>query len=163
MKYWYQITRKSLYRLSLGLLVPAVMIGAIAMEPKSEPVHAQTANQGRPLQIKSDIQEYDARNQIVTARGNVQMLYAARGIKATAAQAQYFSRERQIVLSGNVYILQAGGNSIRGERVTYLIDQGRFIAQPRQNQQVESIYFVDDANIAPTGNNTPPQTPQLRR
>lgn len=166
MNSWYQNTRNFLHRLGFAVLVPTVVIGgAIAIPHRLDPVIAQTAGQGqgRPLQIKSDIQEYDAKNQIVTARGNVQMVYTARGIQATAAQAQYFSRERQIVLSGNVYILQRGGNSIRGERVTYLIDEGRFIAQPRNNQQVESIYFVNDANNAAPTTNTPPRTPQLRR
>lgn len=158
-----QVTRNTLYRIILAVLVPTAFIGAIAIPPRIESANAQTAGQGKPLQIKSDVQEYDAKNQIVTARGNVQMLYTARGIQATAAQAQYFSRERQIVLSGNVYILQKGGNSIRGERVIYLIDDGRFIAQPRSNQQVESIYFVEDGSVSPSTSNAAPRTPQLRR
>ncbi|MGL6281175.1 MAG: LptA/OstA family protein, partial [Microcoleaceae cyanobacterium] len=34
------------------------------------------------------------------------------------------------------------GNTIRGEVVTYLIDEGRFIALPPGKGQVESIYLV---------------------
>lgn len=48
-------------------------------------------------------------------------------------------------MNGDVYILQQG-NSIRGETVTYLIDEGRFIATPKTNAQVESIYIVSDPN-----------------
>lgn len=85
---------------------------------------------GRAMTVRSDIQEADAQTGIVTARNNVQINYPARSIRATAAQAQYFSRERRIILSGNVFVLQEG-NTIRGETVTYLIDEGRFIALPQ--------------------------------
>jgi lipopolysaccharide export system protein LptA len=159
---WYKFSQSLpdslMRRFSLGLVLPALVFGAIA-SPSLQPATAQNAP-NRALQIKSDIQEYDAKSQVVIARGNVQMFYTARGIQATAAQAQYFSRERQIILRGNVYILQQGGNSIRGEQVTYLIDSGRFIAQPQSGRQVESIYIVDE-----TGNpNAPaPKTPPLKK
>jgi len=91
--------------------------------------------------VRSDIQEADSKTGIVTARGNVQINYPARQIQATAAQAQYFSRERRIILSGDVYVLQQG-NSLRGETITYLIDEGRFIALPNNPGQVESVYLV---------------------
>ncbi len=158
---WYnpQLPQSLMRRLSLALVLPTVVFGAIASPNRLQPATAQTAP-NRSLQIKSDIQEYDAKSQVATARGNVQMFYPARGIQATAAQAQYFSRERQIIFSGNVYILQQGGNSIRGEQVTYLIDSGRFVARPQSGRQVESIYFVNE-----TGNPaTPaPRTPALKR
>lgn len=145
MKSCYKLPKLQMRRLGLAVMIPAALMGAIAVPTSVQTATAQTsAQQGRPLQIKSDIQEYNAKTQVVTARGNVQMLFSARGIQATAAQAQYFSKERQIILTGNVYILQQGGNSIRGEKVTYLIDQGRFVAQPQSGSQVESIYIVND-------------------
>ncbi|HCF28776.1 MAG TPA: OstA family protein [Cyanobacteria bacterium UBA11049] len=147
MKSCYKLPKLQMRRFGLAVMIPAALMGAMAVPTNVQTATAQTsAQQGRPLQIKSDIQEYNAKTQVVTARGNVQMLYSARGIQATAAQAQYFSKERQIVLTGNVYILQQGGNSIRGEKVTYLIDQGRFVAQPQSGSQVESIYIVNDNN-----------------
>jgi lipopolysaccharide export system protein LptA len=97
----------------------------------------------------------------ITARGNVQIDYPARQIQATAAQAQFFNRERRIVLSGNVYVLQ-NGNSMRGENITYLIDEGRFIALPKANKQVESTYIVSDPE-APTSPVTPPVTPPMSK
>jgi lipopolysaccharide export system protein LptA len=53
------------------------------------------------------------------------------------------------------------GNSIRGETVTYLIDEGRFIAQPRNNQQVESIYILSNPDAVTQS--PAPSTPSLRR
>lgn len=116
---------------------------------------------GGPLTLRSDTQEANSQTGVVTARGNVQIYYPARQIQATAAQAQYFSRERRIVLSGNVYILQHG-NSIRGETVTYLIDQGQFIVIPKASQQVESIYIVADPNNSSNQPSTAPATPPLK-
>ena len=116
----------------------------------------------RPLTIRADLQEYNSNTQIATGRGNVQLSYPGRQIQATAAQAQFFNREGRIIRSGGVYILQEGKNSIRGETVTYLINEGRFVATPKSGRQVESIYILDDANI----NNQPPKapsTPRLRR
>lgn len=101
------------------------------------------ATPGRPLTLRSDVQEANSKTGVITARGNVQIYYPARQIQATAAQAQYFSRERRIVLSGNVYVLQQG-NSLKGETITYLIDEGRFVALPQAPKQVEAIYQVQD-------------------
>ncbi len=106
------------------------------------PVNAQTPPKN-PLTVRSDVQEANSETGVVTARGNVQIYYPARKMQATSAQAQYFSRERRLVLTGNVYVLQ-DGNSMRAETMTYLIDEGRFIATPQQTQQVESIYLLED-------------------
>ncbi len=105
----------------------------------ASPSRSQGIN--RSLTVRSDIQEADSKTGIITARGNVQIDYPARQMQATSAQAQYFTKERRIVLSGNVFVLQ-NGNTIRGEVVTYLIDEGRFIALPPGKGQVESIYLV---------------------
>ncbi|MFQ4145002.1 LptA/OstA family protein [Chlorogloeopsis sp. ULAP02] len=151
MKPFYPLFPSPLRRFGLALMLPFALAGAIALPSQLQTATAQTSGQtsgeNRPLTIRSDVQEYDAKTQVVTARGNVQLLYPARQIQATSAQAQYFSKERRIVLSGNVYILQQGGNSIRGETVTYLIDEGRFVAQPRTGRQVESTYVVNDNDL----------------
>ncbi|TVQ45650.1 MAG: OstA family protein [Gloeocapsa sp. DLM2.Bin57] len=104
---------------------------------------AQSTDLENALTVRSDIQEANSETGIITARGNVKIYYPARQIQATATQAQYFSKERRLVLTGNVYVLQ-NGNSMRAENMTYLIDQGRFIATPRNDQQVESIYIITD-------------------
>lgn len=159
----YKLPLSKIRRLGLALLLPAAFLGTMALPHQLSRVTAQTPTGNRPLTIRSDIQEYDAKNQVITARGNVQMLYPARQIQATSAQAQYFSKERRIDFSGNVYILQQGGNSIRAEKVTYLIDEGRFVALPQSNRQVESVYMVDDAEVGSQSNTPAPRTPGLRR
>ncbi len=124
---------------------------------RSQVAIAQTPQptEGRPLTLRSDIQEANAKTGIITARGNVQVYYPARQIQATAAQAQYFSRERRIVLTGDVYVLQQG-NSLRGETITYLIDEGRFVALPQPPKQVEAIYILQEA---PSPSPTPAAAP----
>lgn len=158
-----QLSKLHLGRCALALVLPAALWGAIAFPTQVKTATAQTASGNRPLTIRADVQEYDAKSQVITARGNVQMLYPARQLQATAAQAQYFSKERRIDFSGNVYILQKGGNSIRAEKVTYLIDEGRFVALPQANRQVESIYMVQDSELGGSSANPAPRTPALRR
>jgi lipopolysaccharide export system protein LptA len=143
-------------------IIPSLAITAFllleclaAFTPKHPAAEAQTT-QSRAMTLRSDVQEANAKTGVVTARGNVQINYPARQIQATAAQAQYFSRERRIVLSGNVYVLQEG-NSMRGETITYLIDEGRFVALPQPPKQVESIYLVpENSPIAPSPAASPP-------
>jgi len=104
-------------------------------------LQAQTATKPGAITLKSDVQESNSETGIITARGNVQINYPARQIQATATQAQYFSRERRLILTGNVYVIQQG-NSMRAESMTYLIDEGRFIATPQGDRQVESTYII---------------------
>ncbi len=131
----------------------AVVMGIMTVKTIPRNVQAQTPAANSPLTVRSDIQEANSETGVVTARGNVQFFYPARQIHGTSAQAQYFSRERRLVLTGDVYVLQEG-NSMRAETMTYLIDEGRFIATPESAQQVESIYLVTENN-----NSSPQPTP----
>lgn len=153
-------------RLSLAWMIPVTLVSAIGFVAPSPSATAQTPTTGNTGQtaggslfINATRQEADSKTGVFTAIGNVQINYPARQIQATAAQAQYFSRERKIVLSGNVYVLQQG-NSIKGDSITYLIDQGRFIATPKSNSQVESIYIINDTNPQ-AQTQAAPQTPPL--
>jgi len=148
----YQLPVSQMRRLGIALMLPAALLAPLTIPSHVQTATAQTSRENSPLTISADVQEYNANTQVATARGNVQMLYPARQIKATAAQAQFFSKERRIDLSGNVYILQQGVNSIRAEKVTYLIDEGRFVALPQSNRQVESVYMVNDGEISGQSN-----------
>ncbi|MEO1592613.1 MAG: LptA/OstA family protein, partial [Cyanobacteria bacterium J06632_22] len=106
------------------------------------------AQSGNAITLRADVQEANAGTGIVTARGNVRIDYPAREISATAAQAQYYSQEQRIVLTGNVFIQQEG-NTLRAETATYLIDEERFVATPGTNQQVESTYILPEAEVSP--------------
>lgn len=107
------------------------------------PVTAQTATgEDSLITIESDTQSADNITGVVTAVGNVRIVYPARGMVATSRQAQYFSREAMLVLSGDVDVVQDDGNSIRAERVTYNLDEERALANPIPGQQVQSTLFL---------------------
>ncbi|MBF2051056.1 MAG: LptA/OstA family protein [Leptolyngbya sp. IPPAS B-1204] len=139
----------------------SALVGLVASSTAPPSAIAQVTTPGQALTLRADVQEANAITGVITARGNVQINYPARQIQATSVQAQYYSREKRIVLQGDVYVLQAG-NSLRGETVTYLIDEGRFVALPDSGQQVESIYLVQDAppaqGVSPPGE--PPFNPK---
>jgi len=154
-----------------GLVAIAVTVTGVfplGQQRGLNPAIAQTAPSS-PMTVRSDIQEANSVTGVITARGNVQVYYPAKNLQATSAQAQYYSRERRLVLSGNVYVLQ-DGNSMRAETMTYLIDEGRFVANPDANQQVESIYLVEESEspagggpslFAPPANDALPVLPPL--
>lgn len=129
------------HRRSLKLLSMAIFSTIVfAITPL---VQAQSPTKKGAITLKSDVQESNAQTGIITARGNVKIDYPSRQIQATAAQAQYYSRERRLILTGDVYVIQ-DGNSMRAETLTYLIDEERFIATPQSDRQVESTYIITD-------------------
>ena len=124
------------------LLLSSLVVGSPFALPIQTPVQAQQPNpQG--LSIQADTQEANSKTEIVTAKGNVQLRYPSRNIKARADLAQYFIKQKRILLAGNVLIVQEG-STLSGESVTYLIDEGRFIANPKPKQQVRSNYVVPE-------------------
>jgi len=125
-----------------GLAIASALGGWLLLAP---PLSAQSAGDGTggALTVRSDVQEADSEAGVITARGNVQISYPARQLEGTAAQAQFYQNERRLVLRGDVYILQEG-NSIRAETITYLIDEGRIVATPERQSQVESTYIVNE-------------------
>jgi lipopolysaccharide export system protein LptA len=108
--------------------------------PPGTPHHGP-ARQAIPtglVSIESDIQRADQATGVITATGNVRILYPDKGVMATARQAQYFTREGRVVLSGDVDVVQQDGNLLRAEQVTYLVGSERITALPAANQQVLS-------------------------
>ncbi len=93
--------------------------------------------------IESDLQKADNSTGVVTATGNVRIVYPDQRVVATARQAQYFSREGRVVLSGDVDVIQDSGHSIRAERLVYLVERERFVAQPAPGQQVITLYRMN--------------------
>ena len=105
--------------------------------PQPEPEQPARISTGL-VTIEYDQQRADQLTGVVTATGNVRIVYPDERVVATARQAQYFSKENRVVLSGDVDIVQEGGNLIRAERVVYLVDGERLIAIPPSGQQVFS-------------------------
>jgi lipopolysaccharide export system protein LptA len=127
---------------------PALAEPAAAAQP---PAPAQPARVSTGLvTIESDQQRADQLTGVITATGNVRIVYPDERVVATARQAQYFSKENRVVLSGDVDIVQEGGNLIRAERVVYLVDGERLIAIPPTGQQVFSRVRIQQ---------TPPASP----
>ena len=90
------------------------------------------------VSIESDRQQADNRTGIVTAIGNVRITYPQKGMVATSRQAQYFSKEGRLVLSGDVDVVDRDGQRIRAERLVYLLDSERVVAEPSAGRQVFS-------------------------
>ena len=123
--------------LAVSTVVPlgAAQAAPAVPSPAQAGAAASTALTG-VVTIDSDLQKADNATGILTASGNVRIVYADRGVVATARQAQYFSREGRLVLSGDVDVVQEAGNSIRAERLVYLVDGERLVAEPATGQQV---------------------------
>jgi lipopolysaccharide export system protein LptA len=111
------------------------------------PIQTITAQAQQPnpqgLSIQADTQEANSKTEVVTARGNVRLRYPSRKLQAQANLAQYYIKQKRILLTGNVIILQ-DGNTLEGESVIYLIDEGKFIANPKLKQQVRSNYVIPE-------------------
>lgn len=134
-----RLNKRHLLGLGLGgLLVCAALPGG---------GHAQSRDQAEApgsgmISIESDLQRADNVTGVITASGNVRIVYPDRQVVATARQAQYFSREGRVVLSGDVDVVQLDGPSIQAERITYVVDQERVIAEPASGEQVLSRFPV---------------------
>ena len=107
--------------------------------------------QSRLLTLEANQQTANSETGVITASGNVRLLHPDRGLVATGRQAQYFSREQRIVLSGDVDVVQDDGHSLRAEQVTVLLDQQLTLATPSPGQQVISSWSLQDeeAGITP--------------
>tara|TARA_E500000178_G_scaffold320635_1_gene343890 strand:+ start:2128 stop:2613 length:486 start_codon:yes stop_codon:yes gene_type:complete len=127
------------------LLVYALAMASVGLV-RSQPLPAP-ADDAKPVDdglitIESDSQSADNVTGVVTASGNVRIVYPARGMVATSRQAQYFSREGRLVLSGDVDVIQDDGSTLQAERVTYNLDDERALAVPNQGGQVRSTMIL---------------------
>ena len=130
-------------RLALALLGAAAL--ALAGPAAAQQPQAPSESTATPARIntglvtiESDLQRADQVTGVVTATGNVRIVYPDQRLVATARQAQYFSKEGRVVLSGDVDIVQEGGNLMRAEQVVYLVNAERMTAMPPAGQQVYS-------------------------
>jgi lipopolysaccharide export system protein LptA len=106
-------------------------LGVIFLNP------LQAQNQKQTLTLRADIQKANAKTGVITAVGNVQIIYPEHQFKATADKAEYFSRERRIFLEGDV-LVEHKGHNLQADKMTYLMDEGRLEAQSRDQNSVET-------------------------
>jgi lipopolysaccharide export system protein LptA len=129
-------------RLAASLALATSFSAAVATaQPASSPVVVTPTN--GLVTIESDLQKGDNTTGVVTATGNVRIIYPDQRVVATSRQAQYFSREGRVVLSGDVDVVQEGGHSIRAERLVYLVERERIVAEPALGQQVFTLYRLN--------------------
>ena len=137
----WSLSRRALSR--TARLTCTALIGVLSVVPTqaaTPPVASspETPPQDGLITIESDTQSADNVTGVVTALGNVRITYPSRRMVATSRQAQYFTEEGRLVLSGDVDIVQDGGNAVRAERVVYRLDDGRAEAEPLAGRQVFS-------------------------
>lgn len=94
------------------------------------------------ITVESDLQQADNTTGVVTATGNVRVLYPDKKLTATARQAQYFTKEGRIVLNGDVDVIQEGGNRLKAQRVIYFVASDRLIADPPAGEKVKSWIHI---------------------
>ncbi|MEA5399894.1 LPS-assembly protein LptD [Synechococcus sp. BA-124 BA4] len=139
---------------------PGDQVGPAADQAPAAPATPPATGQ---VTIESDRQQADNVTGIITATGNVRIVYPDRRVVATSRQAQYFTREGMIILSGDVDVIQDDGNLLRADRVTYMVEQERALAQPLEGQQVFSKLLIQTApQVQPPGAQPQPITPPLR-
>ena len=117
-------------------LSPAGEGPSLLAEPAAE------ADPSGLVTVESDLQQADNVTGVVTATGNVKISYPPKQVQAWARQAQYFTKEERIVLTGDVDVIQDGGNRLKAERITYLVLEDRMIADPAPGDQVLSNYRI---------------------
>jgi lipopolysaccharide export system protein LptA len=96
--------------------------------------------------IESDQQQADNMTGVVTAIGNVRITYPDRGMVATARQAQYYSREGRLVLSGDVDVIDRDGQQLRAEQIVFLLNGQRLVALPAKGQQVQTRLRLENSS-----------------
>jgi lipopolysaccharide export system protein LptA len=135
----------ALSALTGSLVLASLLLGLPSRSPAqappsaTPPAPAAAASPGDGMvTIESDRQQADNRTGIVTATGNVRIQYPDRRMVATSRQAQYYSREGRLVLTGDVDVIDADGQRIRAEKLVYRLDSERLQAEPQPGRQVFS-------------------------
>ena len=128
---------------SLLILLSSLLVGALPLQAADPEVEGL-------ITIESDQQSADTSTGVITAFGNVRLVHANRGVVATSRQAQYFTKEERIVLSGDVDVVQNDGNFLRAGQVTYLLDEERALALPTIGGQVFSQWSLGTESSRPS-------------
>ena len=146
----FQRSMTVLRRSLVGLASLAVALSGVSMAQELTTPLEGPSNDDGLITIESDSQTADNVTGVVTAIGNVRIVYPSRGMVATSRQAQYFSREGRLVLSGDVDVVQEDGSSLRAERVTYDLEDERALAVPVSGGQVRSTMILRPDQSAQT-------------
>ena len=165
---WRLNSPRAATSIALGGLVLLVGL-ATAVQAQVTPAPPGPSTTPGQVTIESDLQRADNKTGVITATGNVRIVYPEQRVVATARQAQYFSQEGRVVLTGDVDVVQTDGHSLRAERVTYDLNSQRLVAEPPSHEQVFSKVRLPPSKNAPVTGSQPtipkptgsqPTTPQ---
>ncbi len=105
----------------LYLLLPTTLTALVLGFAIGAGANAQTSKE-QSFTITADTQEEDNVTGDVIARGNVSIAYPSAQIQGTATEVRYIKAKRQVVLTGDVQLVQRG-QSLQGEKVTCFIEE----------------------------------------
>ena len=128
----------------------ACCLSVVVVSSIPVPLQSQEASEAGLITIESDLQSADNSTGVITASGNVRLVHPDRGVVATSQQAQYFTQEERIVLSGDVDVVQDEGNRLQAAKVIYLLDEERALAMPADGEQVFSQWTLDQSDLEPS-------------
>lgn len=128
----------------------ACCLSVVVVSSIPVPLQSQEASEAGLITIESDLQSADNTTGVITASGNVRLVHSERGVVATSQQAQYFTQEERIVLSGDVDVVQDEGNRLQAAKVIYLLDEERALAMPADGEQVFSQWTLDQSDLEPS-------------
>ena len=151
---WRLNSPRAATSIALGGLVLLVGL-ATAVQAQVTPAPPGPSTTPGQVTIESDLQRADNRTGVITATGNVRIVYPEQRVVATARQAQYFSKEGRVVLTGDVDVVQTDGHSLRAERVTYDLNSQRLVAEPPSHEQVFSKVRLPPSKNAPVTGSQP--------
>ncbi len=117
----------------IGLLLWGHLPISLAQETPNEKIFPEPAGD---ISIESEKQTNDPVKGVFTAIGNVRIVYPTKGIVATSRKAEYFKNEGMVVLTGNVDLVLEGGDSLKGERIIYMLEEDHFMADSKPGSQV---------------------------
>lgn len=91
-----------------------------------------------PFTIRSDVQEFDNRNRVMAASGNVRVLYQGSEAFSQLANVRMKTdgKAERVIFSGNAKIKQET-SEIKGGRITVMVDSGNLIAENKVNTRVD--------------------------
>ena len=151
---WRLNSPRAATSIALGGLVLLVGL-ATAVQAQVTPAPPGPSTTPGQVTIESDLQRADNKTGVITATGNVRIVYPEQRVVATARQAQYFSQEGRVVLTGDVDVVQTDGHSLRAERVTYDLNSQRLVAEPPSHEQVFSKVRLPPSKNAPVSGSQP--------
>ncbi len=103
-----------------------------------------TAEMSAGINIESDAQTTDNLRGVFTAFGNVKITYPQKDIVAFSREARYLKEEGLLILSGDVDLIRKNRDSLQGDRIVYLVEDDRIIADSDFGSQVFLTLLLEE-------------------